>query len=129
MKRMISTFACAFAMLMLTNIPAQAQANLNFLGTLQRDQPWHVDLDNSNNLAPAAVTIFYLGKTLDFDIFTVAGATSFTVGDSKFPRGIRRIIIEVSVPRGMSVAVLVIQGGTGFSHPCTDGCRLALDIN
>jgi len=69
-------------------------------------------------------------KTLDFDILTVEGSTLVTLGDSKFPRGTRRVIIEVSAPPncGCSVPVRIIQVDKVFVNPVIGGARLAFDI-
>jgi hypothetical protein len=130
MKRLTCTLA-ALAMVMLRNIPAQAQS-LKFLGTLQRDQPWTLEINNGDNSAAAGVTIFYLGKTLDFDIFTVPAADGVTLDISKMPRGTTRVIIEVSAPSEFcpcSVPVRIIQGGTALANPAVEGARLAIDFN
>jgi hypothetical protein len=110
-------------MLMLTYIPAQAE----FMGTLQKDQPWTLSIDNSNNPVPAGVTIFYLGgKNVDFDIHTLQALELLSLTDLRIPRGTRRIIIELDPGRGLSTFALVTQGPVGFSSP--DASRLVIDV-
>ena len=123
MKRLISTFACALAMVMLTYIPAHDE----FLGTLQRDQPWTLSIDNSNNTSAAGVTIYYLwGRNVEVDIHTVAAIESLSLSDLRIPRGTRRIIIELDPSRGFSTPVLITQGPVGFS--IFDPSRLVIDV-
>ena len=113
MNRLIATFVCALAMVMLTCIPAQAE----FYGTLQQNQPWSLEVDNSSNASSAAVTIFYVGKTLDADKYTVPKLELVTLNVTKMPRGTTRVIIEVDPGNGnnytdsMCVPLRLFQGG------------------
>jgi hypothetical protein len=107
MKKLTCMLA-ALAMVMLTHIPAQAE----FLGTLQRDQTWSLEVDNSNNALAAGVTIFYLGgKNVDYDIHTAPPAELVTFTISRMPRGTTRVIIELDPGRGLQCPVRLIQGG------------------
>jgi hypothetical protein len=111
-------------MLIWTCTPAQAE----FLGTLQGNQPWTLEFDNSNDASAAALTIFYLGaKNFDFDIHTVPGAESITFNISKMPRGTTRVIIEVTRGRGDTCPVRVIQGVIGLTSPGFES-RLVIDV-
>ena len=112
MKRLTCALA-TLAMLMLICIPAQAE----FGGTLQGNQPWTLEVDNSNNPVAAGVTIFYLGgKSVDFEIHTVPSTELVAFNVSKMPRGTTRVIIEVDPGLGgfiggpFEVPVRVIQG-------------------
>jgi hypothetical protein len=129
MKRITCTLA-ALAMLIWTCTPAQAE----FKGTLQGNQPWTLDVDNSNNALAAGLTIFYLGaKNVDFDIHTVPGTELLTFTDLKIPRGTRRIIIEVDPPGQGDIWFRVFQGGfVVVMHPdlarAGESFRLVFDV-
>src|SRR5437588_6559190 len=58
MKRMISTFVCALAVLIWTCAPVQAE----FLGTLRSDQDWVINVDNSSSNAVSSISVNFLGK-------------------------------------------------------------------
>ena len=129
MKRLTCILA-ALAMVMLTHIPAQAE----FLGTLQRDQPWSLGVDNSNNTHPATVTIFYLGsKDPNFDIYTVPAVTDLNLTNFRIPKGTRRIVVEVDPSFGEPTGGLVTQQASGFplfSDPARGGetFRFVFDV-
>jgi len=121
-RRLACTIA-ALAMLIWTCTPAQAE----FLGTLQRNQTWLLSVDNSNNAEAAAVTIFYLGKTLSFNVVSIAAVTLLNLPDLQIPRFTDRIIIELDPAFGMSTYVLITQGGTAFTNPGFSG-TLVLNV-
>jgi hypothetical protein len=124
-KRLACAIA-ALAMLMLTCTPAQAE----FDGTLQGDQPWTVDLDNSNNAEAAAVAMYSIdrmGKAEYFQIATVPGTRLVTLTVTRVPRGTLRVIIEVDPGRGRSVAVRVVQGNA-FILVGTGDFRMVFDV-
>jgi hypothetical protein len=130
MKRMICTLA-AFAMLVLVNSPAQAE----YTGTLQGDQLWLLEID-SGSVSTIAVTIFYLGKSLDVGpIVSVPTGTTVQLADLKIPKGTRRIIIEVDPPGtpGCVAAMRVVQGSIVYSADiCApsggESSRFVLDV-
>jgi hypothetical protein len=121
--------ACAIvvlAMLMLTCTPAQAE----FFGTLQGNQLWTVDFDNSNNAEAAAVAIYSIdrmGKAEYFQIATLP-STVVTLTVTRVPRGTVRVIIELDPGLGRSVAVRLIQGGNVFGSPGTGDLRMVFDV-
>ena len=126
MKR-VKVLACTlatFAMVMCTYIPAQAE----FKGTLQGVLPWALEIDNSANTEPTAVTIFYFGRNLDFVIHTVPAGGSDSLTDLKIPKGTRRIIIEVNPGNGFFAPIRVIQGGSAFASPVLGDVRLVFDV-
>lgn len=98
MKRLTCALA-VLAMVILTHIPAQAE----FKGTLQRNQPWSIQIDNSANAFSAGVTVFHLGRRgVESDSFTVpaGGSLEFfgwsgAFSDLSIPKDTRRITIEV----------------------------------
>ena len=118
----------ALAMLMLTRTPAQA----DFEGTLQRDLPYQILIDNTANLfdETASGTVYYLSdrKVLGVEIFTCPGAVGvgpvFTI-----PKGTLRIIIEVDASFGNITPITVNQGeGTSFQNPGVGGGRMVIDV-
>ena len=117
----------ALAMLMLTCTPAQAE----FAGTLQGNQTWTVELDNSNNAEAAAAAIYSIdkmGKAEYFQMVTVPGVQLITLTVTKVPKGTVRVIIEVDSGRGDSVATRVVQGGNPFISPGTEDFRMVFDV-
>ena len=117
----------ALAMLMLTCTPAQAE----FAGTLQGNQTWTVELDNSNNPEAAAVAIYSIdkmGKAEYFQMVTVPGVQLITLTVTKVPKGTLRVIIEVDPALGLEVFVRVIQGENGFGHGGAGDFRMVFDI-
>ena len=131
MKRITCTLA-ALAMLIWTCTPAQAE----FLGTLQGNQPWTLEVDNASNGSAAAMTIFYLGgKNVDFDIHTLAAGEAVTFTDLKIPRGTRRIIIELDPGfpynqiGSIFIPVRVFQGSSALAFPAGGYTwRLVFDV-
>jgi hypothetical protein len=121
-RRLAYTIA-ALAMLIWTCNPAQA----DFLGTLQSNQTWSLAVDNSNNSEAAAVTIFYLGKTLSFNSISIAAETLPDLHDLQIPKFTGRIIIQLDPAFGMSTPVLVTQGATAFTNPGFSG-TLVLNV-
>jgi hypothetical protein len=123
-------FACAIAalaMLIWTCTPAQAE----FDGTLQGNQLWTVELDNSNNAEAAAAAIYSIdkmGKAEYFQIATVPGVQLITLTVTKVPKGTVRVIIEVDPALGLSVAVRVIQGENAFGHGGAGDFRMVFDV-
>ena len=124
-KRLACAIA-ALAMLMLTCTPAQAE----FDGTLQGNQTWTVELDNSNNAEAAAVAIYSIdkmGKAEYFQIATLPGTQLVTLTVTKVPKGTVRVIIEVDSGPGRSVATRVVQGNP-FISPGTEDFRMVFDV-
>jgi hypothetical protein len=130
MKKII----CAFALLaisMTTYIPARAE----FKGTLQRDQPWVLEVDNSASTKSVSVTVFFLGRGFDYESITVQPGA--TLGQ-EFPKGrkdIKRITIEVDPSHGDIIPVRIVQGTTAFAatfcnidSTCTHDGRLVFDV-
>ena len=137
LKRFISTFACALAVLTSTCVPVQA----DFYRTLQRNQPWSVVGDNTNNLSPSAITVFYLGRhgVLDLEIITIPGHEGGGGVDLRIPKGTRRIIIELDAATSTGpcpscfdtgiVPLTVTQGfGTNFQNAGEKGARMVIDV-
>jgi hypothetical protein len=131
-KRIISTFACALAVLIWTCIPAQA----GFYGTLQRDQPYQIEIDNTSNASgdTAAVTVFYLSerRVVDFEIITIPGGELVGL-EFSIAKGTRRIIIELDASPGLpttrGVPLKVIQGlGTTFNDSGIGGARMVINV-
>jgi len=109
-RRLAYTIA-ALAMLIWTCNPAQA----DFDGTLQGNQLWTVELNNSGNVDAAGAAIYSIdrmGKVEYFQVVTVPGGQSPTLTVTRVPRGTVRVIIEVD-PRTTEFTVFVrlIQGG------------------
>ena len=103
MRRLI----CALAVLMLVSSPAQA----SFKGTLRGDTPWSVEIITGENGGNTAVTVYYLGRTLDIEaIFSVPPGVSFEQDLLKPGGRVRRIIVEVDMPTGGAALVKVTQG-------------------
>jgi hypothetical protein len=116
-------------MLIWTCTPAQAE--FEYYGTLQGNQTWTVELDNSNNAEAAAVAIYSIdkmGKAEYFQIATLPGAQSVTLTVTKVPKGAVRVIIEVDPALGETVAVRLIQGVTAFTHNGPYDFRMVLDV-
>ncbi len=102
---------------MLTCTPAQAE----FDGTLQGNQTWTVEYDNSNNGEAAAAAIYSIdkmGKTEYFQMVTVPAVQLVVLTVTKVPKGTLRVIIEVDPAFGAAAAVgvRVIQGENAFGH-------------
>ena len=105
-NRLISTFACAIAVLIWTCAPAQAR----FKGTLQRGAAWSVQISGANaNTDDTAVTVFYLGDNVDAQVITtVKPGEIFSKTFAKIPRHVKRIIIEVDLPEDGSGSAFVV---------------------
>jgi hypothetical protein len=113
MYRLISTFACAVAMLIWTCPPAQA----DFKGDLKSDTPVTVEFTSgAGNAGGTHVAVYYLGRGLDVEaVFSVPAGTSFAQECSKPGSRVKRIIVEVDLPVGGEGVVRVSQGaGTQF---------------
>jgi hypothetical protein len=116
-------------MLMLTCTPAQAE--FEYYGTLQGNQLWTVEYDNSGNPEAAGAAIYSIdkmGKTEYFQIATVPGGQSVTLTVTKVPKGTVRVIIEVDPALGETVFVRLIQGGTLFVHNGPYDFRMVIDV-
>jgi hypothetical protein len=122
--------ACATAALamLMTCTPAQA----DWKGTLQRDLPYQILVDNTNQQPGEAAsgTVYYLSdrKVISVEIFTIPGGEGvgpvFTI-----PKGTLRIIIEVDATFGDTTPITVTQGlGTSFQDDGIGGGRLVIDV-
>jgi hypothetical protein len=103
--RLISTFACAAAMLFWTCAPVQAKT----FGNLVRGQTFKLEVANdSTALVRGAVTVYWLkpGGILDIELL---GATIPAV-DLEIPRRATRVIYAVSPAPQSSVLFKLTQG-------------------
>jgi hypothetical protein len=113
MKRLIliSTFVCIIAVLYLPVSSARGEFATSLF-------PSNATLQVADGGHGTAVTIFYVGRTVDSDVFTVQpGARQDFVFD-RLPRGTRRVIIEVDPSRSEFSTILLISGAFLFSHFC-----------
>lgn len=106
LKRLISTFACTFALLISTCPTVHAE----FKGQMRRDLDWSLNVDNSSTTGGTAITVYYLGsRGGDIEFRTVPGGDRVQLFFPKPGRGVRRIIIEVDPPNNHTIPVDLSQ--------------------
>src|SRR5256886_17455524 len=88
-KRMISTFACAVAVLIWTCAPVQAE----FFGTLRSDQDWVINVDNSSSNAVSSISVNCLGKKPQNFEFTLPPGGRAQYPFAKVGKDVTRIVI------------------------------------
>lgn len=135
MKRLISTFACMLALLIWTCTPAQAR----FLGTLQQNVPWTLEVNTTSTCGAIAVTVTFVNSRgrQDIDLFTLQPGGGTVYGAANIPRNTRRIIIEVDLPCSFDVGFVTVQQstniidrdfcGAGVQDSCADR-RFVFDV-
>ena len=108
-RRLISIFACAFALLIWTAAPALA----SYTGQLKSSVLLTVEVTaSSGNAGPTAVTVTYLskrGQSVDFGFVPPGGGAS-VVDLQPIPRGTKLVIVEVDPPVGGTAFLRVLQG-------------------
>ena len=125
MKRMISTFACAVAVLIWTCAPAQAE----FFGTLRSDQDWVINVDNSSSYAASSISVNFLSKKPQNFGFTLPAGGRAQYPFAKVGRDVTRIIIYMDPPKGGTMTLEVAQNNS-MVETCTGGygCRLVMNV-
>ncbi len=129
MKRLTCTLA-ALALVMAISIPASAE----FKGTLQRNQPWLLEIV-SGSVDPISATVYYLGRDVEVvEIVTVPAGEVFHRNIPKPGRGVRRVVVDVDPVFQGTFAIRVNQGagvfGTGFeSFREGDTFRWVFDVD
>ncbi len=125
----MNRFLLALAVLVLAYNPAQAE----FMGTLQRDQAWLLEIASAST-GDTAVTVYSLDRRFDV-IETVSVPPAVTVQQtiSRPGRGVTRIIVEVDPILGGQVTVRVAQGAEQFistmaSSRGGESFRLVFDV-
>ncbi len=128
MKRLTCTLA-ALALVMSAYIPAQAE----FKGTLKRDQPWMLEINNAS-YDNATATVYYLGRDLEVaELVTVPSGGTVQTNITKPGRGVRRVIVEVDEAVNGEGTMRIVQGANAFSSNFTisregDTCRWVFDV-
>lgn len=123
MNRLISTFACALAVLSWTCAPVQAQT----MGSLVRTQTFKLEVANTSTaLIRGAVTVYWLkpGAVLDVELL---GATIPAV-DVEIPRRATRVIYAVSPAPQSSILFKVSQGSTVVEETVSQDTTFVFEI-
>jgi hypothetical protein len=131
MKRTICTLS-VLAILTFNCPLAQAK----YLGTLQKDQDWLINFDNSSSCCFTAMTIYYLGDrgVLDLELITVPGVSDESQGRVQYTfgkpvRGVKRIIIEVDPGNdALDIPVEINQNGSSLGATLHGSGRLVFDV-
>ena len=122
------TYALAVSMALSTANLAHAESV--FMGTVDRDRPWTMNVDNSAAAGPTSLTISYLttatrSRTVLLSV-SATGRQAFR--DLKMPRGTRRIVLEVSPPRGASIDIEISQPDVSLTHRVEGGATLVFGV-
>jgi hypothetical protein len=129
-RKLIATFTCAIALVLLTVMPAKA----DFFGTLRRDQPWQLQIANGSSNAPVAATVVSIvGRKFDVEALPlVPAAGTSNVEMPGMSKNTIRIIIEVDPPLNgtlpTTAIVVVTQGANTYSADFTGHGRMVLDV-
>jgi hypothetical protein len=126
MKRLIGALAVP---LVLMSIVDMAHAESIFKGTLDRDQPWTLNVDNSSTSGQTALTIVYLTTATKSErvLLAVAGGGRQQFGDLRIPKDTRRILLEVSTPKNATIVVEIAQGGS-ITETVVGGATLVFGV-
>lgn len=138
----MKALAASALLIALLSVAKPVGAHSAYMGTLDADQPYTINVDNGQiGQGKTIATVYYLtggkpataeqearlGKATKFDSLTVAaGARESLV--QVIPKGTRLIAIDVAPPVGGTVNLDVRQGATGFSDTCVQGCTRILDL-
>ena len=125
MKRMISTFAYAVAVLIWTCAPVQAE----FFGTLRSDQDWMINVDNSSSNGVSSISVNFLGKKPQNFEFTLPPGGRAQYPFAKVGKDVTRIVIYMDPPKGETLVLEVAQNSSNV-ETCTGGygCRLVMNV-
>jgi hypothetical protein len=104
MKKLVSTLACALALLIWAHTPVLAI----FVGTLRSDIPWKMLVYSPDFGAAVTVTSIDSRGRQVTEVFTVQPGSFIQTEPMSIPRGTRRIIIELDQGGG-SVALLRVE--------------------
>jgi len=127
MKRLVGALAVPFVLMSTGNLAA---ADSRFVGTLDRDHPWTLNVDNSSTPGSTAVTIVYLTTATKSEsvLLSVYGHGRQQFADLRIPNHTRRIVLEVSPPLGGVIDVEITQsttaGNVSFPHHAEQGATL-----
>ncbi len=123
MKRLTSTFTCMLALLIWPCTTAQAR----FLGTLQQNVPWTLEVNTVSTCGPTAATVTFVNSRggQDIDIFTIQPGAGTVFTSANIPRNTRRILVEVDLPCSFDVGFVRIHQGTNIIEAdfCGEGAQ------
>jgi hypothetical protein len=130
MNRPITTCACILAALaMLIWICAPVRAD--FLGTLNHDQDWQLNIDNTGSTGTSSLSVRFLNKRNDIsddvEITVPFGSRAGYV----FPppgRNITRIIIDVDPPNGATTMIVEVAQNRSLVTTCVGYTHLVANV-
>jgi hypothetical protein len=131
MKRLMCALAVPIVLMSTVNL---AHAGSVFRGTLNREHPWELMVDNSGAVGPTALAILYLTTATKSEtvLLSVSGGGRQAFRDLRIPRGTRRIVLEVSPPQYATIDVEITQstteGNVSYPHRVELGATVVFGV-